>query len=204
MKQILVVSSGIVHPNLLCRRNLKKVLDDKTGYSFSYVTELDSLSSLPAGDFSAVILYFQRSRISEETLNALEDFVFNGGGLFAIHSASASFKQSDRYYNLIGGKFISHGPVREFEVKPERDAGGPYPGISKFKVTDELYIHKYKEDISVHFFTEVNQKKEPVVWTRELGRGKLAYLSLGHRSAVFKSPQVANIIYNSLDWIQGD
>ncbi len=201
MKPILVVSAGLVHPTPFCRRALKKVLSGMKGLSFTFTSDINVLASLKQDLYSSVILYFQKSRISDRALESLEGFVFNGGGVMAIHSASASFKQSERYYNLIGGKFVSHGKIEDFKVKPLKKPSGIYKGISDFSVFDELYLHKYKEDVTVHFYTEVNDRKEPVVWTRELGKGKIAYCSLGHCSPVFNVSQVKQIIRHSIRWI---
>ena len=202
MTGILVVSSGMVHPSLLCRRSFKKILLEIESESFRFSSNIETLTSLKLDLYSTAILYFHRAEISDPALAALENFVFNGGGLLAVHSASASFKQNKRYFDLIGGKFISHGKIEEFEVKPDTSIEGPYNDIPGFMVFDELYLHKFKEDISIHFYTEVNQKKEPVVWTREFGRGKVAYCSLGHCSPVFKSTQVKQIIQKSLQWVK--
>ena len=201
MKKILVVSSGLVHPNLLCRLGLRNVLSELKNGATDFVTNIEDLVSLQSGEYRAVVLYFQRSKISDKALEAMENFVFNGGGLLAIHSASASFKKNTRYYNLLGGKFISHGPVSEFKVAPIKGSRRPFGGISSFMVVDELYIHRYKGDVTMHFQTEINGKKEPVVWTRELGRGRLAYCSLGHRPSIFKIPEVRQIIKNSMKWL---
>jgi len=177
------------------------VLSGIKGVSFVYTSDINDLASLKLGLYTSVILYFQKSGISDSALEAMESFVFNGGGLMAIHSASASFKQSERYYNLIGGKFVSHGKIADFKVKPLKKPSGLFKGITGFNVFDELYLHRYKEDVSVHFYTEVDKRKEPVVWTRELGKGKIAYCSLGHCAPIFKVPQVKQIIEHSVRWI---
>jgi uncharacterized protein len=199
-KKIAVISAGIVHPNLMCRFKLKQLLKNRQKSQVTFSAELSSLDSLSRNDTSVVILYFQKKQISEDLLDALEQFVFNGGGLLALHSASASFKQNKRYFNLIGGRFIHHGKIDSFQV--DAQPGEIYKNIPGFTIKDELYLHEVQKDVTVHFSTDVNNKAEPVVWTRELGKGKTAYCSLGHGSSVLKHPQVQSIIYQSLDWLE--
>ncbi len=199
----MVISAGLVHPTLLCRRNLKSVLSERSGSQYEYSSNLETLSQLSNELYSSVILYFHKKEIANPDLDALEKFVFNGGGLLALHSASASFKQNERYYNLIGGRFIQHGKIHEFKVEPviaESKVFGKIPG---FSIVDELYIHKYLQDATVHFTTKVNKKAEPVVWTRELGKGRVTYCSLGHRADVLKSSSVKQILYRAMDWLDG-
>ncbi len=197
-KKILVLSAGWIHPGLACRFNLKKLLNQAKEYRFTYSSTLNDLTLLP--DYDAVVLYFHRKDISESQLGALEEFANRGGGILALHAASASFKQNDGYFKLIGGRFNYHGPITSFEVNNEDKQGGIFAGISDFEVTDELYIHDLSDDIKVSFSTGVGDRKEPVVWTRESGKGKIAYCSLGHRADVLKNPQFREIVLRCLKW----
>ena len=201
-KKTLVISSGLVHPNLICRQSLKHLLREKKETLFTFSSSLDSLLRISTEETSTVILYFQKKQISDPLLQALERFVFNGGGLLALHAASASFKRNNRYFKLIGGRFLRHGAVSEFKIDAATNRSEIYKNIPGFTITDELYIHDYLRDVTVHFSTTVAEKTEPVVWTRELGKGRIAYCSLGHRSAVWKHPQVKAIVHQSLDWLK--
>jgi len=200
-KNILVISAGVVHPTYKSRRYLRRLLYSFKFCHYSFSSQVEDLLQLKEGRFDGVILYFHRSRISGEAMGALEDFVFNGGGLLALHSASASFKENQRYFNLLGGRFIDHGKVSGFRVKPEPGKSGIFAEIKGFSVIDELYIHRYKGDISIHFTADNKGKKEPVVWTRELGKGRIAYCSLGHCAPVLKNPGFGKIVNRSLRWI---
>ena len=201
MKQILVVASGLVHPNYFCHRAFRKLLSSIKGIRFEFISKLSELSRISLTSYEAIIFYFHKSKLEDTALEAVERYIFNGGSLLAVHSASASFKQNKRYFNLLGGKFINHGKIEPFTIKQASIPDSPFQFTDDFTVEDELYIHKYKEDVSIHYYSEVNQKKEPVVWTRELGKGKIAYCSLGHRASVFKIPQVQQIIEQSVKWL---
>ncbi len=199
---ILVISAGIVHPSLLARYYFRKLLQEQSEISFTFTSTVEELTSLNKTDFDSVVLYFHRSNISTNALDALDNFVSQGGGLLAVHSPSASFKQHDRYFDILGGRFVSHGKIGPFSVQPEESASEVFPGLKPFSVVDELYIHDYQDDVTIHCATDNLGSKEPVVWTKKHGKGKVSYCSLGHCAGVMKIPEVKQIIHQCLTWIQ--
>ncbi len=199
---VLVVSAGIVHPSLLARRFFKKILKETDGYSFVFTSSVEDLSLLNGTDFSSVVLYFHRSRISETALDALHDCVSRGGGLLAVHSASASFKAHSRYFDILGGRFISHGEIGPFDVQPEKNSSEMFSDLRPFSVVDELYIHEYQDEVTIHSTTDNQGSKEPMVWTKKFGKGRVFYCALGHRASVMRIPEVKQIIQRGLTWIQ--
>ncbi len=201
---VLVISAGIVHPNLIARYCFKKILDESKEFSYTFSSRVEDLTLLNKRNFSSVILYFHRKEISENSLEILDNFVSQGGGLFAVHSASASFKEHLKYFKIIGGRFISHGKVRSFNVRPEESAREIFPDVKTFSVVDELYIHDYQDDVTVRYTTDIKGVKEPVVWTKEHGKGKVCYCSLGHQAKVMGIPEVKEIIQGCIKWILKD
>ncbi|MCP4757531.1 MAG: ThuA domain-containing protein [Proteobacteria bacterium] len=200
-KKVLVVSAGIVHPSLLARFYLRRLLKKLDRFEFVFSTRVEDLNRLGDGGFAAVVLYFHRKQISDDALRHLEDFVGQGGGLLALHSASASFKQNTRYFDLIGGRFKTHGPIEDFVVRPSQETSELFSNIPEFTVKDELYIHEYQNDVTVHFTTQNGDATEPVVWTKAHGRGKVGYFSLGHCAKVITAPEVGRIILRLLEWM---
>jgi hypothetical protein len=123
-------------------------------------------------------------------------------GLLAVHGAAASFKTEPGYHEIIGGRFIGHGPVAETEVlpSPEHEL---FRGIGPFHLRDELYRHEFDPSNEVHFYTSVEGEQEPVVWTRLHGEGRVCYCSLGHTSQAFRHPAVVEILRRGLLWVSG-
>jgi type 1 glutamine amidotransferase len=153
--------------------------------------------------FRAVILYCHRQRISGDALTALIDFVEGGGGLLAIHSASASFKEAAAYHRLLGGRFLSHGRVEAFTVMPEPETPARFGVLESFSIRDELYFHQYGDDVDIAFSTVAGGKKEPVVWTRHAGRGRVCYIAPGHCAGSFGYPAMQSILRRGLQWVEG-
>ena len=173
------------------------------GYHFRRVASLEALPGLKAETFRGLVLYIHPEIISPAALESLEGFVRQGGGLLAVHSASASFKQEERYLDILGGRFREHGPIERFLVEPVAGLDEIFDSIPAFSVTDELYRHDYDADNRVHFDTAVGKEREPVVWTRRYGQGRVCYCALGHTVSSVRHPQVQRILQRGLGWACG-
>jgi type 1 glutamine amidotransferase len=201
--RVLLVSDGLVHPSLLGRFWLRRGLAAMPGYRFQRVASLEALPGLKAESFQGVALYIHHETISPAALERLENFVHRGGGLLAVHSASASFTQEERYLDILGGNFREHGPIERFLVEPVAGRDEIFHTIPAFWVTDELYRHDYDADNRVHFYTAVGEKHEPVVWTRCYGQGRVCYCALGHTVSTVRHPQVQRLLQRGLMWACG-
>ena len=168
------------------------------GYRFRQVASLEALPAQPT--VRAIVLYIHHETVSADALEALDTFVRQGGGLLAVHAASASFMGASRYFDLLGGQFVEHGPVESLEVRPAEPRSDLFAGIPPFSVTDELYRHEYDPGNLIHFATTVGDEREPVVWTRSHGSGRVCYCSLGHTLDAMRRPEVWQILQRGLAW----
>jgi uncharacterized protein len=202
-RPILLVSDGLFHPSVPARFWLRRALLALPGYPFERVSSLEALSGEAAASYRAIVLYVHHEKISTAALDALDQFLDAGGGLLALHSASASYKNRPRFYDMLGGHFVEHGPVEEFLVEPAAAPDDIFRGLPAFSVRDELYRHEYDAANHVHFYTEVDGVREPVVWTRRHGRGRVCYCALGHTVGVMCQAEVQQIVQRGLVWAAG-
>ena len=202
-KRILVVSVGFLHPSIPARRELNKILKDLRGIDLTTTSDIEDISLLSYGEFDGVILYFHGKKISGRALDSLDSFVTGGGGILALHSASASFKKSSRYFDILGGRFTSHGKIEPYTVSRSKGADPAFSVAEPFTITDELYIHSYDDSVKVQYATKTRGGKEPVVWTKTHRRGRVCYMSFGHVSKVLKNDSVRRIIIDGLSFILG-
>jgi type 1 glutamine amidotransferase len=198
---VLLVSDGLVHPSLLGRFWLRRALAALPGYRFRRVASLESLVGLPPDSFRAIVLYVHHKTLSPAALERLDVFLSQGGGLLALHSASASFEDEPRWHDILGGRFDHHGPVEEFVVQPVSSDDEVFGDIPGFSVRDELYRHAYDAGNQIHFCTVVGDEREPVVWTRYRGQGRVCYCALGHTASVMREPYVQQILQHGLGWV---
>jgi type 1 glutamine amidotransferase len=198
MKKVLLVTDGIFHPPYFGRMVLHKALAELKGFEFQYIR---SMEKIPRNlkDFSALVLYVHHKNISDAALGRLDDFVSSGSGILAIHSATASFKETKHFFKILGGRFLGHGAVENFEVKRVKDE--IFDGIGDFVIKDELYLHELQPGIEVHFTTKHEDKDVPVVWTYRYGKGRVCYTVPGHTTASMKHPAVQKILRRGLAWV---
>ena len=198
MKKILLVTDGIFHPPLRGRMILHRVLRKMENFSFDHIRSLEKLPS-DLNSFSALVLHYHHKAISNETLERLDQFVKNGGGILAIHAATASFKQSLPYFDILGGRFVGHGKVERFESFNQKS--DIFSGILNFTVKDELYIHELNDKIKIHFTTKHKDKDVPVVWTYQYGKGKVCYAVPGHTTGSMHNQTYQQILQRGLKWV---
>ena len=201
--EILLVSAGLFHPSLVCRFWLRRALNTLPGYRFTRASSLEALPRLPLDPFPALVLYVHHEPLSAVALDCLDDYLERGGGLLALHSASASYKEEPRFYEMLGGRFVRHGPVEAFAVQASAPEDEIFGRVPAFTVHDELYRHEYDPVNRIHFHTVVDGEREPVVWTRRWGRGRVCYCSLGHTMGAVRHPQFHQILGRGLAWVSG-
>ena len=201
-KKVLLVTDGIFHPTFFGRMALHNALKQMEVFSFEHISSLEKLPANP-GSFSALVLHFHHKIISAEALNRLDSFTRNGGGILAIHAATASFKQTPSYFKILGGRFVVHGKVEKFQVEKFEGlkSNDVFAGINDFVVKDELYIHELQSDIEVHFTAKHEGKDIPVVWTHRCGTGKICYAVPGHTTGTMRNKTYQQILKRGLKWI---
>ena len=199
MKTVLVAADGFFHPPLFARRALKSVLHQLEGFSFSAISSLEQLPE-NLGEFDALVVYLHHKTLSAAALEKLDSFVANGGGLLGIHSATASYKQTAHYFEILGGRFTGHGKVEPFTVAPLRRTD-VFHDIPAFEVVDELYFHETQPGIEVHFVTRQKDEEVPVVWTYAYGRGRVCYAVPGHRTATMNSAAYQTLLKQGVRWV---
>jgi type 1 glutamine amidotransferase len=196
-RDILLVTSGFFHPPYAGRLTLGQVLGQIDGFTFRQAPSLERLPADP-DKYSALVLYYHRKTISEAALTRLESYAAAGGGILALHSATASFKGSPLYSQILGGRFSGHGPLESFEVRGRRY--DIFRGIEPFTIRDELYLHELEPGIDVHFTAMHGNGETPVVWTHRYKKGRVCYVEPGHTAASLRHPAVQEILRRGLNW----
>ena len=152
---------------------------------------------------------------TEAQRNALMDYVENGGGLVAIHSALASERPCRRFRAMVGSTFVTHPRQQPFDVEVV-DAGHRIlkdVDLAGWKGwVDELYVCETAPDIHVIMNADLSKMKDtqkmmakgftivPVVYTVPFGKGRSVVLTPGHNDADYKKPQWRKLIENAVLW----
>ena len=151
-------------------------------------------------NYSAAVIYLHHKNISQNVLTQLDSFVADGGGLLAIHSATASFKQQIHYFDILGGRFIGHDKPGILSIRQcQNDT--VFPTTPAFTIQDELYRHELTADVTVHFTVKTETADVPVVWTHQYGKGRVCYAVPGHRTQTLKNTTYQRLLQTALIWV---
>lgn len=202
-KSVLLVLAGVIHPPYRGRSLLKQTLAELPGFRFDEVPDLAQAVQRGLEAYDALVLYYHHrdDALSDTELSAFSSYVDAGGGVLAVHSATASYKRTPAYFTVLGGRFVGHGPVEPIAVRPSHADDDLFGGIDGFTVKDELYLHELQPDIRCRFETTYRGEPAPLVWTREPGAGRVCYVCPGHRSASMAHPSVQEILRRGLRWV---
>ncbi len=162
--------------------------------------------------------------MSAEGEKALYEAVKSGKGFMGMHCATDTFAHhrgkgaDDPYTQMIGGEFSGHGSQMFATIQV---ADGKFPGLSKYKlesfrIQDEWYGQKNLAD-DIHVVTymvtdsmnkdggnkQYDRPNYPQTWTRQHGKGRVFYTSMGHREDVWETPLYQDLLLGALDFITG-
>jgi type 1 glutamine amidotransferase len=199
-RAVLVISSGVIHPSLGACRLFNSIVRRAEGAQPAFRRSTRSLRLLDASLHGSVALFLHLRSIEPEDLGALAGFVEQGGGLFALHGALASFKADPQWAVLIGAAFAGHESIAALAVHPDAEPG-VFAGIEPFTVADELYRMRIIAPIVPRMVAVCGGTSEPVVWTRAQGSGRVCCCSLGHTRTSLRHPAVQQIVQRGIAWV---
>jgi len=165
------------------------------------VTE-DRDAFLKLDGYDVVIVYCQGGKLTDAQEKSLCDWVEAGGAFVGIHCASDSFVENERYMEMVGSQFATHGPITEFRVDITDAEHDVARNIEPFTLTDEFYILKPRTDKPLHTVMTGSwqYKTHPMTYVREYGKGRMFYTALGHDERVFNHPSFIKLIHRGIVW----
>jgi type 1 glutamine amidotransferase len=134
---------------------------------------------------------------------ALARWVRAGGGLLAAHSATVMHGSNRTLRRLLGGSFISHPPQFAFNIMPLAHDHPINVGIESFTVHDEFYMQEYDSGLDIHMAAVDRGVCYPMVWSKQEGPGRVAYVGPGHGAETWFLPAYRQLMLQTLGWLCG-
>jgi type 1 glutamine amidotransferase len=186
-------------------RVLEGILTKTGDFTVAMTEDLNELKAENIKKYDAVLFYgsgldFQNA----DQEKGLCDFVREGHAFVGIHSASDSFKKSDAYWELVGGRFAGHGGGK-FTVYIH-DADHPITaGLTDFEIQDETYSHNYHKNACMRSLIRMNRdgERQSMGWVQTYGKGRVFYTSLGHGMEAWKNPAWQRLVVRGIYWSLG-
>ncbi len=219
--KVLVYSKpwGFPHASIKIGKKMMQVMADESGlFEVTISDDLAHFAPERLAEYDAVCLnnttHLQKGFVKPAIRQSLLDFVKNGGGLVAIHSATDG--GWPEYTDMIGGNFDGHpwGAGGTWSIANEdpdhpivRDVYGGKP----FLLKDELYQYKAFDRSKVRVLLSVDmtafqnlgrgEKRADgdyaLAWVRDYGQGRVFVSSLGHNKEIFYHPEILKM------WVEG-
>jgi len=141
--------------------------------------------------------------MTEAQETAVDRFVRAGGGLLCLHNSLGLYPEHGAYLNLVGGRYVGHGPLERFRVEVVYPAHPITRGIEAFSVADEQHTPTY-DAAKVHLLLRNRSDDGKAVaaagWASEPGRGRLCYLANGHTQESLLHPTYQRLMQNAVQW----
>lgn len=210
-------SAGFRHDSIPLSQQVLPRLDPNVE-----VVATEDLAAISADSLAAYdAVYFFTSgelALSAAQKSALLDFVRQGKGFGAVHSATDTLYSWPEYGDLIGGYFDEHPWAQEVSIDIE-DPDHPLvshlaPG---FRIAEEIYQFRdfSRERVRVLMTLDassVNLSAPGVhrtdgdfalAWCRNYGKGRVFYTALGHLEETWRDQRFQTMVRQSLLWLTG-
>jgi type 1 glutamine amidotransferase len=172
---------------------------------------LARLANIKRADYDVLVFYTSGYKLNEAQERALDKFVEDGGGIVGIHGASLTFGNSQVWLRLLGAKFAGHIPGTHPLNIVIADPKHPITaGVGPFTITDEEYKHNFAK-VDRHVLARFRERPPQsdqkanmdILWTREIGKGRVFYCALGHGKKAWENPAWQKLIVQGILWAAG-
>jgi type 1 glutamine amidotransferase len=172
---------------------------------------LAQLANIKRSDYDVLVFYTSGYKLTEPQERALQKFVEEGGGIVGIHGASLTFGNSAVWLRMLGARFTGHIPGTYPLQIAIADPNHPITaGVGPFVITDEEYKHRFA-DVDRHVLARFKERPPKsdqkanmdIIWTREIGKGRVFYCALGHGREAWTNPAWQKLMVQGILWAAG-
>ena len=198
--KVLFLRGGGVHDWKGCTPILTEVMNKSGDFAVTYTENLDDLKDRIT-QFDIIIHYTTGLQLNKEQETGLCDFVQNGGGYVGIHSATDSFKNSDRFWEMVGGRFAGHGGGK-YTVHIYDTEHPITKGLQDFEIQDETYSHNYHKNATMRCLTRMSRgnERQSMCWISHYGKGRMFYTGNGHGRQAWANPAFQRLVVRGAYW----
>ena len=168
--------------------------------------DLSVLTPTELARYDVILNYSTGLTATDAQIDALLSAVQGGIGYVGLHAATVTFTQHPRYLAMVGARFQRHDPIKRFTV---RFVGREHPithGLQDYEHEDELYelTADYENPKNLIPVTGIRVLAEaeghPMVYVKEHGAGRVAYLASGHDARSLAHPTYRTLFTRAIAW----
>ena len=200
---VFVGTEGKYHDHEGNGKYITAILNDTDGIAADFSQDYDVLAD-GLDDYHVVLFYTDVGELTEVQETGLLNYIRDGGGFFGLHTAAASFRESEPYHEMLNGFFNGHSPYMTFTVNIGDTEHPITQGLKDFEVVDELYYLKHNPETSHHLMAAYDHTKDEthvMAFHHNYEAGRVFYFALGHDLAVLENPSFQEIIRRGVMWV---
>jgi type 1 glutamine amidotransferase len=140
--------------------------------------------------------------MTPEQEQAVVEFVHRGGAFLNLHNAMGLYPENGPFLNLVGGRYIGHGPLERFRVEVVDRDHPVTRGVANFSLADEQHTPPCDET-KVHVLLRNRSDSGQMAaagWVYEPGQGRLCHLANGHTRESLLHPMYQRLMRNAVHW----
>ncbi|MGC9360666.1 MAG: ThuA domain-containing protein [Anaerolineae bacterium] len=177
---------------------------DGEGFEVDVRHTLDAFAELPLEEYDLLVPEWTMGSIEREQLQPMLEAVRGGVGIAGVHGGMGdSFRQETEYQYMVGGQWVAHpgGDGVAYTVRIVDRDHAITKGLTDFDVSSEKYYMHVDPAVHVLAVTDFGDVAMPIAWTKQYGKGRVFYCSLGHVAQVFdQDPQILELVKRGMVW----
>lgn len=222
-KQILIYTrngDGYVHDNIAASVEALEEICKSMNVETSVTDDPTIFESAAFLQFDAVIF---TNTNNEAFLNELQrvnfqKFIRSGKGFVGVHSACGSERDWPWFWSMLGGKFVRHPKLQEFDIKiTNKDHPSTLHLPETWRWEDECYfMDQLNPAINVLISVDLTSLKDdgkreypgtvfgdlfPLAWYHEFEGGKSWYTALGHKIGYYSDKNFRQHLSGGIQWV---
>ncbi len=195
---VVTVTKGFRHSSIPTAEKVLGELAQKSGaFTVDYVRTDDEMAQKMTAEalrnYDGVMFANTTGDLPLPDKQAFLDWIKSGKGFIATHSGSDTFHGFPPYIEMLGGEFETHKEQAEVDCINQDPAHPACRHLgSTWHLKDEIYLIKNFDRSKVHGLLMLDKHPNdktpgdfPIAWTKEYGKGRVFYTSLGHREDVW-------------------
>lgn len=200
---VFVGTEGKYHDHEANGKFITAILNDTDGIESDFSQDYDVLAN-GLDDYHVVLFYTDVGELTDAQETGLLNYIRSGGGFYGLHTAAASFRESEAYHAMLNGFFNGHSPYMDFTVNIGDSEHPITQGLEDFEAKDELYYLKQNPDMSHHLMQAYDDTKDEthvMAFHHNYGEGRVFYFALGHDMAMLENPSFQEVIRRGVLWL---
>jgi type 1 glutamine amidotransferase len=204
-------TAGFRHDCIPVGQEMLKAICEREGWVAHFTEDADWFQPKLLKSFDvALFLCTTQDVLNDEQQAAFQSWFESGKGYVGIHSAADTEYDWPWYGELVGAWFSGHPRIQKATIRVENRSHATTKHLpAEWVRTDEWYNYKANPRGKAQVLASLDEstyeggtmgEDHPIIWCRELGKGRTWYTGLGHTKESYTEEAFVRLIAEALRW----